>query len=64
MTQVDIYALAIILCELLVPFKTEQEKSRTIEKLKTFDYRPRLVEEELTKAMLSHHPEERPGAGS
>ncbi len=58
--KADIYALGIILTELLFPFQTEMERIKTLEAPRNLFSKQVRPEMSLVKSMLSHSPEERP----
>uniref|UniRef100_A0A1B6DK79 non-specific serine/threonine protein kinase n=1 Tax=Clastoptera arizonana TaxID=38151 RepID=A0A1B6DK79_9HEMI len=63
--KVDIYSLGIILFELLVPFKTQMERMKTLTDLRLNMFPENFKENykqeyDLLKMMLSHYPDERP----
>jgi translation initiation factor 2-alpha kinase 3 len=58
--KVDIYAMGMILFELLYPFKTEMERSKTLTGLRNLNFQHEKPEMSLVRSMLSHNPEQRP----
>ena len=60
--KVDIYALGMILYELLVPFETEMERVEALQKIKKLEWQKNFPAMNLVKSMLSHDPDLRPEA--
>ena len=58
--KVDIYALGMILYELLVPFQTEMERIETLEEIRNLEWQKNFPEMTMVKSMLSHSPNQRP----
>ncbi|XP_069671586.1 eukaryotic translation initiation factor 2-alpha kinase isoform X4 [Periplaneta americana] len=63
--KVDIYSLGVILFELLVPFGTDMERSRTLMDIRNNKFPEHFQQQyqqefDLLKMMLSHSPEKRP----
>ena len=60
--NVDIFALGLILVELMVPFGTEMERNQTLGDVKMLKFERVFPEIQLIRAMLAQIPNERPSA--